>query len=156
MFQTYPPPNQKHDMTFIATHYLLWCLNWWLISSTSFSIFLCLDRGCLFMVEASFFDRLLPLNIHQKPRNASIFLGKIWRKFWRYFRNLNPMRWNSQSRRRFDPGRNRSRDLYSNESFQNLGSPGTCMWLIIRVIVSPLTGILPLPNGVNWLINGGY
>lgn len=143
--------KQTHDMTFTATHYLLWCLNWWLISSTSFSIFSCLDRGCLFMVEASFFDRLLPLNIHQKPRNASIFLGKIWRNFgansetstpWGGF----PSHASGLILEEIDP------EIYrATESFQNLGFPGTCMWLIIRVIVSPLTGILPLPNGLKGL-----
>ena len=28
----------------------------------------------------------------------------------------------------------------------------TCKWLITMVIVSPLTGVIPLPNGHSWLM----
>ena len=32
----------------------------------------------------------------------------------------------------------------------------TGKWLITMVIVSPITGVVPLINGHSWLINGGY
>ena len=34
--------------------------------------------------------------------------------------------------------------------------PRTCKWLTTMVIVSPLTGVIPLINSFSWLINGGY
>ena len=33
--------------------------------------------------------------------------------------------------------------------------PRTCKWLITMVIVNPLSRVVPLPNGLLWLINGG-